>query len=625
MIRHVPGKRTVQEIEALLRAAQKEYDAGTPKMSDQLFDGLVESLREFNPASPVLAELGVPVTSKTIKHPVPMLSLSKIKSADDARKWIYKHRAEILVQPKYDGVALELCYRAGALVSACLRGDSIYGDNVTLAARLLSGVPAQIKLKATTYVRGEAVMKLDTFNALFTDQYANPRNLVAGAIQAHTLNHAVLQYIDFVAYDLVGGGTMRNRVGVLYECGFTVGFHMHQTTSGFDPAAWEASIKENVPYECDGVVIKLNDDALHAALGATSHHPKWAVALKFATDSAEAQVRGVVWQVSRTGTVTPVVELQAVELSGVSISRATLHNLTRFDLLALSLNDVVLVTRRGGVIPHIEHVVRKGHGPAYYAPKHCPCCHTMLVNRGETLACVNSACFDQCVGTLLYWAHETGMLGWGRAMVERAYSANMLKTPIDFYRLNELSMRRAGFGPGETRNLLAEIEKTRVLEPEVFWNALGIEHLGKSTTTKLMPHVTSGADIIGRLCGNEIPGIGDTMRSAIIAGINQRMVMIEELLEEITLAIPDAPPTGPWVGKSFVFTGKLSDMERSEAQALVREHGGTAPPSVTKQTTYLVVGGGAKDEQRAKRDKAEKYGVTILEEATWVSMLASLV
>ena len=217
------------------------------------------------------------------------------------------------------------------------------------------------------------------------------------------------------------------------------------------------------------------------------------------------------------------------------------------------------------------------------------------------------------------------MLGWGRAMVERAYATNMLKLPIDFYRLHELSMRRAGFGPGETRNLLAEIEKTRVLEPEVFWNALGIEHLGKSTTTKLMPHVTSGADIIGRLCGNEIPGIGDTMRSAMMSGINQRMVMIEELLEEITLATPDAPSTGPWTGKSFVFTGKLSDMERGEAQALVREHGGTAPPSVTKQTTYLVVGGGAKDEQRAKRDKAEKYGVTILEEATWVSMLASLV
>jgi DNA ligase (NAD+) len=634
---------SIAELERAVRRHQSLYDAGRPEISDAEFDKLVEDLRFKSGESPVLLEIGAKVSGVKVRHSVPMLSLGKVYEMPDLQAWakpMFERGCSLLVQPKYDGLALALKYVDGRLVRATTRGDGAEGEDVTGAVQFGGVAPLTLNVfmpgdvAGVNEVRGELLMPIETFEEAFSATYANARNLIAGLIGRKT-DWEPLRAARFVAYDLLSTDTQRaalpmlSKLGLLERFGFNVG--KFGTARNRDELRQLVEREWVTPFEIDGLVAKVEDASTRQLLGSTEHHPRWAIAWKYQGQTGKTTLTGVEWEVSRLATITPVVVMEPVELSGVSITRATLHNVVRFrELGVLRVGSELTVTRRGGVIPHIEGV-RGGEGKVQMAPLNCPACGAPTTTQKTTLRCTRGAyCDGARRERILFWCRTTGMLGIGAETVKALFNIDLVRTPIDLYKLDHIGLRRAGLGAGESANILEAIAKTRTLSPAVFLQALGIEKLGRTLSRELAAEIDWETLDIRHTAAGKRNEVQKELRrhEDLIDGLLVH-VRLEHTATMIAALTEGSAAWSCFAGKKVVFTGALADMDRMVAQALVTEHGGSTPGTLTKETNILVISDSAIAAGTAsgKKKKAEAYRakglpIEIISEAEFVKRVA---
>ncbi len=655
---------SLDELVQLVTQANAEYwDQHTPSLPDPLYDRLVERLRKLDPQAPVLSSMGPsaaagPVVDADevierppderfgtgVRHSRPMLSLDKAYAAEEVASWAAKFEGDLLVMPKLDGIACSIRYdNNGRLVLAATRGSGTEGEDITSNVLMIESVPSQLPTGVGPLeVRGEIYMALSVFERFKAD-FSNPRNLAAGAVRNKNHEKARRFGLSFGAYDLLEPGlaTERAKMERLTTLGLPAVGHHFVDREGIAAIFEQFSAERpDLDYEIDGVVYRADRVDEQERLGSTGHHPRFAIAFKFQGDSGETTLNDVDWGVSRTGTITPMALLQPIELSGAMISRAGLHNLTRFAALGLTRGARVEVTRRGGVIPYVERVVEAGPGAvAFDIPERCPACDSPAIVRqkrdGEFLQCSRP---EQCTVARLreleHFAKVVDMQGFGPKIVSAIVDAGLVNHASDYYRL-ELDdlVQLERLAKKSAQNLLDQVAAHREIRLPVFLEALGIDHLGPQNAQLIAGAFLSLATIrtLDREALMEVKGIKEAIADAIVDGLASRAERIDDLLVQVRVPDEDPPPpkedTGPepLEGRSYVFTGTLESFDRKTAQKRVKALGGETPSGVSKGLTVLVVGGG-KGKKSSKQKKAESLNedgasIEILGEQEFVAQM----
>lgn len=623
----------VSRLEAELVAHNRAYwDDATPLISDYAYDRLVERLRALAPDSPALESMGPSAANRMgepVEHRALMLSLDKCYDEETLAKWAAKFEGEVLMTPKIDGVAASIRYGAdGHLEVAATRGTGAMGEDITANVRRIATVPERLDAGGPVEIRGEVFMRLSVF-ATLGGEFANPRNSTAGALKQKSADPGDRRILDFFVYDVLGPRleTEMDKLAFARQHGFEPVEHRtlsrDQMQAGYEEYV---SRRGDLDFEIDGVVFKANRLDEQARLGATAHHPRYAIAYKLQGESAMTVLRHVEWSVSRSRVLTPVGIVDPVRLSGATVTRISLHNWGLVREKGLSLNARVVAMRRGGVIPHLEAVVEPGDTPIL-PPERCPSCDAPALVRGDFVVCTAQAgCRAHSVAELAHYVKVTGVEGFGAVWLETLVDAGLLRHPPDFYALRPddlVTFERMG----ETlaRKLVANIDSARRMPLAVFLQALGVPDLGRTAARTLAARfrtleatrAAEPADLVA------LPKFGELMAQKVVDGLAERAALIDALLRHVRVD-PDPgeleqAAAGPLAGKSFLFTGTLVAMKREDAKARVEALGGKAASGVSKNLGHLVVGDAGK--AGSKRQKAAALGVSVLSEAEFLALL----
>jgi DNA ligase (NAD+) len=612
------------------------WDQATPEISDYEYDQLVLRLKALAPESPVLTAMGPSRRfGSEVRHKEPMLSLDKCYGEEDFSAWLESFEHEVVAMPKFDGIACSLHYdETGALKLAATRGDGVAGDDITQNVLEIRDIPARIPSARPLEVRGEIYMRLSVFAAFKTEGMANPRNLAAGAVKQKDRKKSAAYSLSYAAYDLVGdtSETQHEELAELVRLGFPkIDYLVLDKARALEGYEQFAKLRPTLDYEIDGVVFKVNRLSEQRRLGQTGHHPRFALAYKFQGDTGASILRQIEWSVARTGAITPVAIVDPVVLSGVTVTRASLHNVAFIDRLDLSLGAQVTLIRRGGVIPNVEFVVQKGETPIE-VPAQCPSCGNSTRRERDFLFCSDPAsCKGAVVGQLAHYAAVTDMMGFGESVLEGAYDAGLLRDPAGFYTLEADDLAKLErLGDKVSKKLKAEVEKKRTLTLATFLRALGIPDLGKRVSQLLADRYRT-LDAVLAVAQPELAethGIGEIIAERVVSGLQEAAPLIGRLRAHVKIAEESAGATdGPLSGKSFVFTGKLVALARSDAEKRVQRAGGAVLSSVTSSLTYLVVGADKSGGPSTKQKKADKLisegaPIQIVSEDQLLTMLA---
>ena len=643
------------------------YVLDRPSISDAEFDRLMNELKQLEAAHPELVTPDSPTQRvggaprkgfETRRHIPPMLSLDNAFSFEEldrfdrrAREVSGRQEIEYIVEHKYDGLSMSLHYDQGQLALAVTRGDGVNGEDVTANVATIEAIPSRVDaarskrlgLNGDFEVRGEIIMPLEAFARLNEQQeelggkrFANPRNAAAGSVRVLDSRITASRQLDFFGYYLLAGGRTP--------------FPRHSdeleaiSALKFNPLRWKrcGSIeevknycedweekREKLPYEIDGIVIKVNEWALQQELGFTSKAPRWAIAYKYPARQETTTVRGVVFQVGRTGALTPVALLDPVAVGGVTVSRSTLHNMDEIERLGVAAGDTVLIERAGEVIPHVVKVVREGKDRRPVSVPHlCPECGSHIHKSPDEVAyrCVNAACPAKRRESLIHFAsrHAMNIDGLGEKIVDQLVSTGMVKDFADLYHLDAeklASLERMAEKSAD--NLLREIAASKSNELARLVYALGIRFVGERTAQLLAEHFGSMGAIAeaNEQALTEVGEVGPKVAASIVeffeepanrevvkrlraAGINPQHARQEAVSSRLA-------------GQTFVFTGTLARRSREEAGELVGRHGGKVVSSVSKNTDYVVVGA----DPGSKYEKAKALGVRVLNEDEFDALL----
>jgi DNA ligase (NAD+) len=640
------------ELEAAVRHHNQLYwDKAKPEISDYEYDRLVNRLRELRPDSPVLDELGPAAEpGAEVVHERPMLSLDKCYNDEDLHAWAEKFEGEVLVMPKMDGIACSLRYdEKGRLKLAATRGSGTVGEDLTANARTIADIPQKLK-GASLEVRGEIYMRLSVF-AGFSGEFSNPRNLAAGAVKHKDPSRCRDYKLSFAAYDLISPElvTEEAKMKQLKALGFApVDFELVNKKKLREAYELFAGRRSSLDYEIDGVVFKANRLDEQRRLGATAHHPRYAMAYKFQGDSGTTTLSAVEWSVARSGAITPVALIQPVTLSGAEVRRASLHNagyLVKLGLLGQPPGAQLVVTRRGGVIPHVEFVSEPppagAKGAKIAFPTKCPSCGGAVRKEKDFLYCATpESCRSAVISAVSHYCAALDILGFGDKLLASAYDAGLLKGPADLYALGEeklLTLERVG--PKLAAKLVKELEeKSAGITLAVFLRSLGVDDLGRHVG-EILEERYGTLEKVRRVTVEEleaIHSIGSEIAKNVVAGLKARGKLIEALLRHVTIRGAGAAKAekaaaaaggGALAGKSVVFTGTLLSSDRKTAQKKVVAAGGETPSGVTKTLSYLVIGDGSPEERKSsKAQKAEKYiaegaALEIISESEFLALL----
>ncbi len=606
-------ERSVSELEAEVRRHNRLYfQRARPAISDEDFDRLVERLRVLNPDSPVLQEIGSDLlpSGKKIAHSSPMLSLDKCYNLDDLMKWVEKLNCEVAASPKIDGLAIAIRYdETGHLKVAETRGDGNKGDEITANLLRVTGVPARVS-EANLEVRGEVYMPLSVFRD-FKNTFANPRNLAAGAIKQKDPQKTADYALRFFAYELVGRDyeTEQENEETLRKLGFqTVETHYVSPDRQALEKNYRSFLERRhvLDYEIDGVVYKASQVEVRNRLGASSHHPRWAIAYKFQGDSGVSFLREVEWSVSRTGVITPIGIVDPVVLSGATVSRISLHNAGMMGKLGVTLDAEVAVVRRGGVIPHLEKVLRKT-SRAILLPERCPSCDFPTELRDDFLYCTNPlGCRQTKLGELKHFVDVLEIDGFGPKLIEQLYDSGYVEEVVDFFRLTpEMLLGLERVGPILAQKLVGHIQGRKNIPLGLFLQSLGIPDLGKQVSQLLVKHFRN-FEALSQATEEDlahIPTVGPIIARHVVVGLLHKKKMLLRLLKEIHLEEKANARAGQFSGKNFLFTGKMASMSRGEAEKLVEAEGGEIASGVSKDLDFLVIG----SEGYRNREKGQKW------------------
>lgn len=624
-------KMSVAELERAVHHHNKLYFVDrAPEISDQEFDRLVQELKKRKPDSKVLGEIGsdLSATGVKVRHEVPMLSLDKCYDDTTLEDWAAKFEGGIVASPKIDGLAVSLLYGSdGGLVRAATRGNGIEGEEITQNAKEVKGIPRKVA-EANIEVRGEIYMPLSVFKR-YSEQFANPRNLAAGAVKQKDPARTADYGLSFFAYDVLGSDveTEAEKRALLKKDKFPMVESRDVGRSSLREAFDYFSEKSSgYDYETDGVVYKVDRVDEQQRMGSTAHHPRFAIAYKFQGDAEETRLVDIEWSVSRTGAITPVAIVEPVVLSGATVTRASLHNVGMMEKLGVSKGATVLMMRRGGVIPNLERVVKKGKAP-FKVPKVCPSCGSPTERHDDFLYCTNSeSCVTSKVRELIHFIQTVECDGFGDKLVAQLYENGLVTDASEFYSLTKedlLGLERMGDTLAE--KLLRNIDSRRELDLDVFLRSLGIRELGKHVAKILAGY--GSLEKVLELKEEELAGIhtiGEVIAKYVVEGLKEKRPLIDKLKKHVKIRKGAVKKKGALAGKSFLFTGTLLAMGRKDAQRMVEDEGGESAQGVTKDLDYLVVGdgGGAGSKlDKAKKLKDKGGKVEVISESEFLKMV----
>ncbi|MBI2067330.1 MAG: NAD-dependent DNA ligase LigA [Deltaproteobacteria bacterium] len=606
------SRDSVEELEEKIRHHNRLYfEKNAPVISDPDFDSLVRKLKKIRPGSPVLSEIPADFSVqekefKKVTHLSPMLSLDKGYSEQEVLEWAGKFDGDLIASPKIDGCATELRYNEkGELFLAATRGDGMVGEEITPNARMILDIPQKISpFRGGLEIRGEIYMRLSVFEK-YKKEFANPRNLAAGAIKQKNPRKTSQYSLSFFGYDVLGTPfeTEAEKIRLLKLFRFpTVEMRGVVKTKIQEMFDYFLSKRATLDYETDGVVFKVNRIDEQKRLGFTAHHPRFAIAYKFQGDSGITTLEEVEWSVARSGTITPVGVVRPVELSGAMVSRVSLHNYGLMKALGLRRGSKVLMTRRGGVIPKLESVVEAGRGGPFMPPKRCPSCSLATEVRDDFLYCTNpKGCRKTKMEELEHFIKVIECDGFGEKLIVQLYDNGFVKDPSDFFHLKKedlLELER--MGDVLATKLIGNIQARRELPLDLFLRSLGIRELAKHTS-KILVREFKTLDCILAVTEEELSAIhtiGPVIAREVVEGLKLRKGLLERLLKYVNVRAPLAAPkegvqsAGSLQNKKFLFTGSLLSMERPKAEKLVERLGGEIASGVTKDLDYLVVGDG---------------------------------
>jgi DNA ligase (NAD+) len=644
------------------------YVADEPEISDAAFDKLMNRLKEMETAHPELVTPNSPTVRvggapregfQTVRHARAMLSLDNAFSYDALHDWDRRVREgtgrediEYIAEHKFDGLSISLQFEDGVLVRGVTRGDGTTGEDVTPNVRTIRSIPLSVdaaalkksKLPEAFEVRGEILMTRKAFEALNRQQeeiggkiFVNARNSAAGAVRVLDPAITAQRKLDFFAYYLFVDGKVpypkhSDSLQVLKQLRFRASDDW-KLCAGIEEVIgyctdWDEK-REQLPYEIDGVVIKVNSTALQNELGFTSKAPRWAIAYKYPARQETTVVNDIIVQVGRTGTLTPVAVLEPVQVGGVTVSRSTLHNMDEIERLGLHVGDSVLIERAGEVIPHVLKVVKAGKSrKAFHMPKNCPVCGSTIHKAEGEVAyrCVNAACPAKLKESLQHFAgrHAMNIDGLGEKIVDQLVGQKLVKDMADLYALKvEDVAELERMAEKSAQNLVEEIQssKNNPLSRLIF--ALGMRFVGERTGQLLAEQFSTLEELAAAKAEelekvNEVgPKVAESIVEFFSEIANRRLVKKLREAGVRPTAEKREVKSQKLAGKSFVFTGGLVNRSREEAGDLVLQHGGKVSGSVSKRTDYVVVG----TEPGSKYDKAKELGVTIFSETEFEKLL----
>jgi DNA ligase (NAD+) len=669
------------------------YVLDDPEVSDADYDRLFRELEELEKRHPGLITSDSPTQRvgaspldkfTSIPHRIPMLSLDncfsreELEEFDERAKRLLGSSAELtyLSEPKFDGAAVELVYAGGRLATGSTRGDGFTGEDVTQNLKtvrsippvlfpvresgkilrvpgptgkelvtLLKTLPKNLKIPERLEVRGEVIINREDFARLNKEReeageppFANPRNAAAGSLRQLDPKITAGRPLAFYAYGVgeMEGWELKSQgeiLAALFSFGFKINPHIARCRGAGEVLAYYenmARLREKLPYEIDGVVAKVDDFGLQRRLGEKTRSPRWAIAFKFAPRQAQTKVKEIIVQVGRTGTLTPVAVLEPVQVGGVKVSRASLHNQDELNRKDIRIGDTVLIQRAGDVIPEVVEVdknKRTGKEEIFPVPKDCPVCGGPVTRIGEEVAyrCINISCPAQIRERIVHFTSKDGMdiEGLGDKLAAQLVDKKLVRDFSDLFFLEEETLANLErMAEKSAQNLLAALEESKPRGLERLLYGLGIRHVGEHLSRVLagaFPDIkklesASAEDL------QKIREVGPEVAQSLVNFFANpdNLKTLERLRQAgVSFAPKSRPRSAELAGKTFVFTGGLQTLARDEAKRLVEERGGTASGSVSKNTDYVVAG----EDPGSKLDKARKLGLKILTEEEFQQLI----
>ena len=666
-------KENIDVLRDVIRFNERRYYVmNDPLIADFEFDTLYNLLKKTEESYPALITTDSPTQRvgpgftkqfNTVQHLVPMLSLDNSYNASDLIEWDRKARElsgmdtlNYCVEPKFDGASISIIYENDQYVRGATRGDGIAGEDITLNLKQIKSIP--LSAAFSTYgiqqieLRGEVLINKENFKK-FNEQLAeqslpplaNPRNAASGSLRMKDAAmvgkrnlEAFIYHIAYVHYANHKSeiSSHSKSLEMLWELGFRSPVNEKKIITGIDKviqfcAEYEAQ-RDNLPYEIDGLVIKVNELALQDKLGMTTHHPRWAIAYKFKARQATSKLLQVEFQIGRTGSITPVAKIQPVPIGGVMVASISLHNEDFIQEKDIRIGDTLLVERAGDVIPYIVKSfpeLRQGDEMEINFPSHCPFCSTALIKQQEEAVwrCPNYQCAAQVVERMIHFTSKDAMdiRGLGDANIRKFHELGWLKDIPSMYELPyDKMMQMEGFGARSVENLKEAIEKSKSQPLYRLINALGIRYVGETTAKALAQQVNHLLDLqkMNREELQKIDDVGVKVAESIYQFFstteNSEMLNKLEALGLQLHSIKKQTAAGTLNGKSFLFTGSLLKMKRAEAEELVEANGGKILSGVSSKLDYLIVG----EDAGSKLEKAKKIAsIQILSEDDFIQLI----
>jgi DNA ligase (NAD+) len=675
-----PQVKRIEELRRLLQQASYAYYVlDAPTMEDTVYDRLYRELQELETKNPELITYDSPTQRigerpathfTSIRHNIPLYSLENAFNIEELQNWDQRWRRHSLTQYnsgeieyvselKIDGAALALTYENGLLTRGATRGDGVTGEDITQNVRTIRSIPLRLNFNdleniAKVEVRGEVFLPLQVFKEINEKRqkageqvFANPRNAVAGTLRQLDSRIVAQRQLDFFAYTLHITGlddssianTQWQALELLQKMGFRVDTN-HKLCHSIAEIAeyyqyWDTE-RLNSPYMTDGVVVKLNTFRLQEQLGFTQKFPRWAIALKYPAEEAPTRVEKITVNVGRTGALTPLAEMLPVQLAGTTVSRATLHNSDRIELLDIRIGDTVIVRKAGEIIPEVVRVIkelRPSDTHPFIMPSHCPVCGQLVVREtGEAVTrCVNASCPAILKGEIEHWASRDALdiKGVGEKLVYQLVDKKLIHSVADLYELTKEQLCvLERMGEKSAEKLIKAIAQSKNQPWSRVLYGLGIRHVGSVNAQLLTEKFTTVEELTAARQSDiaGVYGIGAEIAQSVYQWLrtpaNQSLI---SRLQGIGLQLAnsaEAQVVGEinqkFAGKTFVVTGTLPTLKREEAKALIQKSGGKITESVSKKTDFLVVGADA----GSKLDKAQNLGISQLTEAQLLAMLA---
>ena len=660
-------KRHAELSKLLSKDSRQYYIFDDPSVTDEEYDALYKELLDIEKEYPELVKTSSPsqkVGAKVSKdfqkvlHQQKMLSLENAFNEEDIQNFIDrvkkltgKSQVEFVLEPKLDGLSASIVYKNGILSQASTRGDGSIGEDITENIKTLDNVPKEINLTGNVEVRGEVVMLKEDFQKLNEQReangeklFSNPRNAAAGSLRQLDFNVTAQRKLTFFAYALIGDDLNLNSQEQILETlrfnGFTVSDEIKLCKT--QKEAYEfyqnmESRRADLAYDIDGVVYKTNDLSLQKQMGNSTKYPRHSIAYKFPAQKAQTTILDIVVQVGRTGNITPVAELAPVNVGGVIVSRATLHNKSEIEKKDIRVGDRVIIQRAGDVIPQILYPIieqRPKDSKPYEFPNVCPCCGSSLVQNEDEVAikCENLDCSAQLVERLIHFVSRQAfnIEGLGRQNIKFLFDKGIVKSPVDIFYLQEKNQqyhleKEEGWGEQSVRNLFKSIETAKNIKLEKFINALGIPQVGRAASILIARYYKTFSQFLSAVEEDRmselvtISGIGDSMIQDLknFFRISNNLGVMKKLSAVVNIQDAEESSESEWTGKSVVFTGTLNTLGRDEAKEIIEKLGGKASSSVSSKT-YLVVAG---ENAGSKLEKARNLGIRVISEEEFLKMI----